>query len=74
MALQEDLADRQRDELGVGDLFATARAAACRKEIVRQHVSPVSRLSRSAWTRPPPAFDCLIAYAPVRGVNSESVI
>jgi hypothetical protein len=38
MTPKHDLRDRQRDELGVGDLWATACTRPRRQEIVRQHV------------------------------------
>jgi len=37
-AVQEDLRDSERDELGVGDLRAAPRTAAHRQEIVHHHV------------------------------------
>jgi hypothetical protein len=37
-ALQKDLRDRQCNELGVGDLWASACTAARRQEIIHQHV------------------------------------
>ena len=37
-AVEEDLRDRERDQLGIGDLRAAPRTAACGQEIVHQHV------------------------------------
>ena len=38
MALQQDLSDRERDELGVGDPWAPACTASGRQEIIHQHI------------------------------------
>ena len=38
MALQKDLGHRERDEFGVGDLWASSCTAASRQEIVHPHV------------------------------------
>jgi len=38
MALQQDLRDRERDELGVADPWASACTASGRQEIIHQHI------------------------------------
>ena len=43
MTPKHDLRDRQRDELGIGDLRATACTLPRRQEIVRQHIKCVEQ-------------------------------
>ena len=51
---EEDLGDRQADQLGVGDLRRSAGATALGQEVVEQDVKiAVRRVSRSARTGAP---------------------
>jgi hypothetical protein len=86
MALQQDLGDRERDELGVADPWASACTTPRRQEIVRQHIKcgeKVVEVGEHETTsvvdvaRATPTFDGL-SFPPCRAVitagNSESLI
>jgi hypothetical protein len=86
VALQEDLRDRKRDELGIADLWAPACTCAGGQEIVHQHVECREQAvevgvheatSVVDVARATPAFDSRSispGATPPRAGNSESVI
>jgi hypothetical protein len=86
MAVQQDLRDRERDELGIGDLWAPACTPTRRQEIVHQHVKcgeQAVKVGEHEATSvvdvaiATPTFDSLLTCPRVASkthANSESVI